>query len=544
MVSLPTLSPSRCVLIIGDEALYIYDSGAGKTRLIESVAWGTANFEDSVADIVRRECRGKSLLILNDMTDQHFKGGQRLPKVSPMDRANVLSRKLNMSFPNYPIRGALPIKDKGGKFMSSSLKANVGGGMYLFAAVPMSEPVSKTMSAVKLSLAAIAGFTLLPIESSDMVQAFAEKAMKRDKTKSRWAIMIGQHMGGGLRQVITRDGQLAMTRMTPVTDMETDPAAWVSEVTQEFKATISYLSRFGYTPDDGTEVFVISTPSVGQELQAQIDVPCNFTHYTVTEAAEVLGCRIGLQPDQYHADPLHAAWVGRKSRFIMPMDAMDIKKIYGPRQAAMFGGLLLFCSAAYFAWTLMSTTQSWFELRDNLVSQKRIQGEVEVQYQAELDRMKALGFDIKLIQSSLKTFKALEADGVHPLPLFQAIGKALGTDLRVDKMIVSRKGPVNFAMPVVDPNTGETVPGKSSLEAILVLSFPPTIDPEFGVRQVNDLSRRLSTTLPEGYKVAISKQVADLISTENTAGEAGASNNGGEKQEDYKAEITIRGPLQ
>lgn len=538
MPSLSFLAPARCVLVIGDEALYIYDEGATSTRLVETVLWSVANFESSVSDIIKRECKGKPVLILNDMTDQHFKGGQRLPKVGAMDRANVLTRKLNAAFPNYPIRGALLIKDKA---------ASKTGAVYLFASVPMSEPVSKTLAAVKQSLAAIAGFTLLPIESSDMVKAFADKSMKRDKTKSRWAIMVGQHMSGGLRQVITRDGQLAMTRMTPVTDLATDPEAWVNEVTQEFKATISYLSRFGYNPEDGTEVTVISTPSAGQELQARIDVPCNFNHYTVTEAAEVLGFKIGPQDNQYNADPLHAAWAGRKSRFILPMEALDIKKLGGPRQAAMVAALVLFLGAGYLAWQLATESQGWMEARDSLADQKRMQTTVDAQYQTEVERMKQLGFDIKLIQSSLKTFRALEADGIHPLPLFKAVGTSLGQELRLDKMIVKRVGAAELGLPPADPANPQPTDKDakaSNLEAILTLSFPPTIEPEVGVKQVNDLKARLTTNLPPTYTVAVSKQVADLIYTENTGGEVGTPKDKDAKKEDFKAEITIKGPLQ
>ena len=537
MPSLSFLAPARCVLVIGDEALYIYDESASSTRLVETVLWSATNFESSVADIIKRECKGKPVLILNDMTDQHFKGGQRMPKVGAMDRANVLTRKLNAAFPNYPIRGALPIKDKAAKT----------GAAYLFAAVPMSEPVSKSLSAVKQSLASIAGFVLLPIESSDMVKAFADKAMKRDKTKSRWAILIGQHIGGGLRQVITRDGQLAMTRMTPITDLGTDPDAWVNEVTQEFKATISYLSRFGYAPEDGTEVTVISTPSAGQDLQARIDVPCNFNHYTVTEAAEVLGFRIGPQDNQYHADPLHAAWAGRKTRFILPMEALDIKKLGGPRQAAMVAMLVLSLGAGYLAWELATQSQNWLETRDSLSDQNRMKTEVEAQYKTEVDRMAQLGFDIKLIQSSLKTFRALEADGIHPLPLFKAVGLSLGQELRLDKMIVKRDGVSELGIPQPDPASPQPtdkVAALSNLEAILTLSFPPTLDPEIGAKQVNDLKTRLATNLPATYTVSVSKQVADLSYTANTGGEVGTPKDTDAKKEDFKAEITIRGPLQ
>jgi hypothetical protein len=533
------LTPSRCVLIIGDEGLYVYETGFSKTRLIDSVTWGSKDLEETVSDIIRRECKGKPVLIVNDMTDQHFKGGQRIPKVGPLDKANVVARKLNVAFPNYPIRGALPVKDRA---RGKSLTPALSGGTYLFAAVPMSEPVQRTLSSVRASLAPISGFVLLPIESSDMVRALAEKAMKKDKRKSRWAVLLGQHMGGGLRQVITRDGQLAMTRMTPVADMDTDPQGWVNDVAQEFQATISYLTRFGYNPEDGMEVFVIATPSAGEQLRSQLSVECNFTSYTVTEAASTLGLKIGPQDDQYHADPLQAAWIGQKAKFILPMEAMDVKKIHAPRQAAMVAGLALFLGASYLAWETMSQAQALLMARENLLDQRRIQQNVESQYQSELERMQSLGFDVKLIQNSLRTFAELESSGIHPLPLVQAIGKALGPDLRIDKLTVTTQGP-QLSGPSSRPVPGSTPPAGTFI-ANLVLSFPSSIDPEFSVRQVNDLSRRLSAELPEGYKVEIAKQVANMSYTDNTVGAVGQQTGSAQQRpENYQAELVIRGPL-
>lgn len=537
--SISFLTPLRAVLMIGDEALYIYEVSGSKTRLIDTVLWSAQDFEDTVAEILRRECKGKQILVLNDMTDQHFKGGQRIPRVSAMDKAGVLSRKLAVAFPNYPIRGALPVKDKLSKSASAALKANAAGGLYLFAAVPMSEPVSKTMAAIKQSMASIAGFTLLPVESSDMLKALTDKASKKEKVKPRWAVMIGQHQSGGLRQVIIRDGQLAMTRMTPVTDLNTDPEAWTNEVAQEFKATISYLSRFGYSPNDGTEVFVIATPSAGETLRTKIDVPCNYSSFTVSEAANALGMRLGQQDDQYHADPLHAAWAGRKTRFILPMEALDIKKVSGPRQAAMAAALILFCGAAWLSWQMMSQTQALITAKNNLTDQRRKQDEAQKEYDVELARMQELGFDIKLIQGALNTFKEFEDNSMDTLPFAQGIGRALGDELRLDKLsVITQKGKTTTA-----PD-GTQAMSKPALEAILTFSFPGTIDPEYGVRQVGDLSRRLGENLPAGYEVQISKQVADLSYTENTVGEVGSTNNPNAKPEDFKAEITIKGQVQ
>lgn len=548
MSVLPFLSSARCILIIGDESLYIYETGGNSTRLIDTIPWTTRDFEGTVSDTIRRECRGKSVLVMNDMTDQHFKGGQRIPKVQPLDRANVIARRLNMAFPNYPIRGALQIRDRAGK---AATAANAAGGLYLFAAVPMSEPVSKTLAALKLSMSSITGFVLLPVEASDMVRALADKVMKQERTNSRWAVFMGQHLNGSLRQVITRDGQLAMTRMTPISDLDGDSTAWVNDVAQEFKATLSYLTRFGYSSDDGMEVFAIATPSAGEDLQAQIGSECNFHHYTASEAANILGIRLGLQDDQYHADALHAAWAGKKKKFILPMDAVDVKRIHAPRKAATIAAALLFCSGLYLTWMLMSQTGAWVSARGELDAQRKDQTEVEAQYDAEVKRLEALGFDVRLIRSSLDSFKRFDAESLHPMALIQDIGKAVGADLRLDRLSVAAE-PVKPAVdsagrPLPNANPNEVKAG--TFTATLTFSFPYTIEPEEGIRQVNQLQQRLVSELPSTYAVEVVKQVADLSYTDSTVGAVGSPgvapsvNTTAENTEDYKAEITIKGPL-
>lgn len=532
--------------MIGDEALYIFETGYRATRLVDTVPWASADAEEIAAEIIRRECGGKPILIVNDMTDQHFKGGQRMPKVGPLDRANVVALKLNVAFPNYSIRGALPIKEaapRSAKGKTEPPQKKPSGGLYLFAGVPMSDPVKKTLDVVRRSMAPVSGFVLLPVESSGLVGALAEKVMKREKTKSRWAVILGQHMGGGLRQVVIRDGQLAMTRMTPVASLEADPDAWVEEVSQEFKATISYLSRFGYAPEDGIEVFVIATPSAGQALQSRIDVACNFTSYTVTEAAGVVGIQLGPQDDQYHADALHAAWIGRKTRFVLPMQAVDVKKIHAPRQAAMLAMLLLIGGGGYMGWQLMSQSQSLIEAQHTLQAQRRAQVDIESQYAAELARMEALGFDVRLIQGALRSFAELEKGGVHPLPLVQGIGRALGTDVRLDKIVVTTNTAQAQTSPARAQASGSDISKGGNFTATLTLSFPATIEPEVGVRQVGDLGRRLAAELPSEYSVEVVKQVADLSYTDNTVGEVGQSGPNARPRDDYRAEIAIKGPL-
>ena len=540
MVSL--FSPSRCVLLVGDEALYVYSAGPRGAVLADSVPWQAEDFEDNVTQLIRKECKGKPVLILNDMTDQHFKGGQRLPKVSSMDKAQVLRRKLQVSFPNYPIRGALQIKQGREAGQAQKDFATVGGkgspkamgGLYLFAAVPMSEPISKTIAAVRKSMAPIAGFCLLPVEASDMVTQLAQKISGKGKKAARWTVFIGQHQNGDLRQVITRDGQLAMTRMTSVANVDTDPDTWAREVNHELKATISYLSRFGYTPDEGTDMIVIAAPQAGEALEKLIDFDCNYRSFTAPEAARIIGVNIGQQEEPRFADPLHVAWAGRKTRFIMPMEAAEVSKIYRPRQYAMVGIFALALGGGYFTWQVMGQMTNMMGAHSEINTQTRAMAQVETEYNQEIERMAALGFDVKLIQGSISTFEAFEKDRVSLLPIVAKIGEALGNELRLDFVRAER------VQETVKSISGESEEAYSLMDMRIALTFPATINPEVGIREINNLERQLKSLLP-GFDVKIERQVASPEYTAATQGTVGQTDGTG-GPEAYPAEISIRGP--
>lgn len=538
-MAIPFLTPARCVLLIGDDALHVYNVSFNAVTLVDSVLWQADDFEDIVVGLIRKDCGGKPVLVLNDMTDQHFKGGQRLPNVGPMDRANVLQRKLKVAFPNYPIRGALPIKkvkkgSKSGKMVAS--------GLYLYAAVPMSEPVAKTVNVVRKSMTSIAGFCLLPIETADMVSALSTKLAGKSREPSRWVIFMGQHHGGALRQVITRDGQLAMTRMTPISmPAEGDDVdAWAQEVFQEFRATIGYLSRFGFSSDDSMDVIVVANPQAGNVLEGLIDVPCHYSTFTAPEAAREIGISIGRQEAPYYADALHVAWAGRKNKFVLPMQARELTRIHMPRQVAAVAMFLLILGGGYLAWQAASHAQSMVTTGGDLDSQRRVLAQAEVEYEQEVTRMAELGFDVKLIQGAIDTYDTLDKRRMKVMPLILKIDEALGNELRLDALNVEYV--LDRSKIGVTDAYGQPVEQTPEMEAALKLSFPPSIEPEYAFAEVNNLQRRLSAILPD-FDVVIEKKPAGLEYNDDFTGEAGRTAED-IADEELVAEIKIRGAVQ
>lgn len=532
-MALSFFSPARTVLLISDEALYIYAvSGAG-ARVVEIIPWEADNFEQNVANVIAKDCGGKPVLILNDMVEQHYRKERVIRSgVGVFDKSGMLKRKLNVTFPNYPVRAAYPLKEKLPKTDKKQ-----AADIYIFAAVPGSSQFTKTITAARKSLASIAGFCLLPVESSDMVKALSDKLSKGRKQKSKWAVFMGQHKNGGLRQIVTKDGELALTRMTPISDVDTDAGLWANEVYQEFKATMSYLSRFGYQVEDGLDVIVVGDPMAGESLEGLIEDDCNYSSMTAEEAARILGLPFSRGGDDRYADVLHTGWAGRKSKFILPMQAAQIDQVSKPRQMAMAASVLLLLSAAFFGYKAFDRFQSTAQTFMDLDTAKRRYAQLDVQYQKEVKRKEDLGFDVRLVQSSIAVHNDLEKKRIKPLRILSGVGHALGKDLRVDQISIKRPEKT-----LVGALTASRDDAPATLfEASMQMTYPSTTDIDRGNQEVRDLSQRLRDLLP-GRKVEVTKFLKDYEYVEEIVVESGDLDKK-DIEQDFVAEIKITGAV-
>lgn len=528
-MSLALFAPSRTVVLIADEALSIFSTGFRGVRLVETIPWDSEDFEQSVAATLSKDCGGKPVLILNDMVEQHYRK-ERVPNVGVLDKANVLQRKLNVTFPSYPVKAALPLKEKIPK-----TEKTAAASIYIFAAVPGTDAFNKTMAAVSRSLVPVVGFGMLPVESSDLVKALGAKLAKKNRTKSKWVVFMGQHRNGSLRQIVTKNGELALTRMTPVTDQTTNPDAWLTEIGQEFKATMSYLTRFGYAPDDGLDLIVITDSETGARLEENIEADCHFTSMTISDAAQMLGVALGHQEQQTYADALHVAWAGRKSKMLLPMKAKAIDSVSRPRQAALAASLLLFLGAAFQGYQVMDKYQAIALQKSDLEDARQSRAQLNVQYQKEVKRKEDLGFDIRLVQSSLAVYDELERKNIKPLEVLYGVGRALGRDLRLDQITV-QKPQANLA-PKLLAGGAATTP---LYEAAMQMTFPSTTNIDKGNDEVRGLRDRLQTYLPDNT-IQVTKFLKDYEYTENVVVETGEADKKNVSQ-DFVAEIFVRGP--
>lgn len=534
-MSLSLLPSQKTILMVSDDALFVYSMTQKGMRLVDTVPWDAADFEQNVASVIAQECGGKSVIILNDMVEQHYRK-ERVMKagVGAMDRGAMLKRKLNVAFPNYPMRAAYPLKEKVAKIDNKS-----AADIYIFAAIPNTKQFLKVIGAVQKSLAPVSGFGLLPVESTDMVRALSKKLAKKGAPQAKWVVFIGQHKGGGLRQVVIKGDDLALTRMTPISDTQSDVLAWTTEVQQEFKATMSYLSRFGYQPEDGLDVILIGNKEAGSSFEAMLDQPCNFYALSVSDAASALGLNIGPQDDNRHADLLHAAWVAKKSKMLLPMKAQQLDTVSRPRQAAAAGAFILFVGAAFLAYQLFNVFTDMSSVYTDLDDAQKRASQLNSQFQREVKRKEDLGFEIRLVQSSIAVVDEFEKKNILVLQVMNGIGQALGKDMRVDRVLLSRPGGGVIAPVSINIDGSEEAKSPLFLGA-LQLTYPSTTNIDKGNQEVNDLRDRLVKTLPD-HKVEVTKLLKDYEYVEEIVVETGDLEKENLKQ-DFIAEIKIEGP--
>ena len=146
---------------------------------------------------------------------------------------------------------------------------------------------------------------------------------------------------------------------------------------------------------------------------------------------------------------------------------------------------------------------------------------------------------MKLIGGSIEAFNEFEDSEMKVLPVVGAIGEALGPQMRLDNLDVSYIVPKKEANPNPYYVPPEEEKKKPEMEALLYLSFPPSMDPEKGFFEVKALEKRLPA-----HKIGIVKQVAERVYMSGVSGESSAVKEEEARTEDYTAQISIRGPAQ
>lgn len=430
---------NRRVLLVGGEGVVLYaPQGKGVVRET-SISWEVPNFDQQLTEAFGAKNQSKSVVVLFDGTDQTYRKEENIPKLSPIDRPRFVKRKLELAFPSYPIRASLEVKPPKKKGAAGKSAPKVPPS-FLFVALPETDQLDRIGNAMYESGVPVTGFGLLPLESTGLVDELSDKIFGgKGVKKSRWAVLVGQHETGGLRQIVIKDGNLALTRLTPTSEAGASGQGWVEEVTREFKATLTYISRFGYSNDDGLDIIVVCGEAEKQFFDQKAIPVTNFRCVNVSEALRFIGARtFGLEKTNF-SDALHAAWVGRKSSMKLPIKVPSIHRIMVPRLAARIGsGLMALSIVGLLAFTAQDF-QSYRSL-DQDVEQKQIQkSSLSREYDQESKVFDSLPIKPAIVKAALQVKKVLEKNTMDLRPLLHTLKNALPSDARMESLVVEHE---------------------------------------------------------------------------------------------------------
>lgn len=548
---LPFPGQSRNILLVGDEGITIFNASGGGVRYIDQLAWLTPDFEDKLSDTLRKDCPKKPIVILYDMVEQHYRK-ERVPKVGPFDKANVIKRKVAITFPNYKMRAALALKaSKSKSEESKGLKSSP----YLFAAVPSSELMSSLLRGVVASGLPIRGLYLLPVEGVGLINKVSKK-VSSDKAKPAWTLFIGQHGSGNLRQIVTKDGELALTRMTPFSEQQENTQAWSQSIFQEYKVTISYLSRLGYNSDDGIEIILVGPEGARTEIENYFSEDSAILHQmSVDEAASYAGVKTGLDQDSDFADLLYVAWAGQATKFALPLPVESFERATKPRLIANVLMVLALGATLWFGYQSASTTASYLSVGSELKKKEALLvGEKET-YARLLDEKEREGYDIRLYKGAFEAEKELNEYALKPFTILKGIATALGPVLSIDDILIRHADDNEIRFENLDavPTSGGGFNFNNNfgnnqnkdgyeLYSRLSMTFAASVPQEEAQRILEDLVRQLGNRLPN-YTVSIEKAVRDRAYEIDVEGQIGVQSQRPELQEDNTAVIEIRGAV-
>jgi hypothetical protein len=546
-----SFSQKRSILFLADNELIIYKSASKKISYVQSIPWEEQGFVQTVVQILMKQLGGQPVLIINDMSDVQFKSNQTVAKVSVMDQEKVLSRKLEMTFPSYTIRGAVKVKAQKDKI---NLDEKINKNNFLFAAVPSSHQIKKISQIIESSSISIVGIVVLPIESSlSLANLVGSKVQAKSKvsTKDDWTIFVGQQSQGSIRQVVVRDGSLAMTRVTPVTEYMLDKDAWVDDVVQDIGTTIGYLSRFGYNPNySKTNIVVVSDSEACKSIQDSLKVECAFYSYSLSEALERLKLKINPKtlPDSqlYSAQILYAALINDKIKYEMPLYIPEVQGIIEARK--VFPVLVMILSIlSFFAFGYLGALgYNLFCVKRDIKNQENALAEATKVHDETHKKLLSLGVNVDYVRSSLIAYKFIYENNNQFTPLLGIMSKSLPEDLYINKLDYNSK--IDFlpisSLPLT--SLGDTfalyeqnkiVKSAKPFDLTLAVKFPKDVDLRLARVQMDFIKKTLGTSLPD-YDILITKSLMGLDQSAVVSG-GGASPEAGSNEK--LLEIQIKG---
>ena len=495
------------ILFIGNDGLQHFVCKGRYASLQDQYGWDQPDLVKSLAAALRKVGQNVPIILLSDQTEQQYRKDV-LPKAGVMDRKKMLDRKLNMAFAQMPYRAALPIK-------SAPRDLDTPAPNVLFAGIPQTAEMTKVVQAVTESEVILGDVALVPVEAVQMINRLIKALHERTQIidRPRWTILLTQQKTGGLRQIVLQDGELALTRLTPIFVSNEQELGQVRDVIiKEFQATLTYLARFGYVTADGIDVIVITSELLGEGLQ-QANLPVTHLYtLSVSEATRILKTGVQTVGDTLYSDGLFAA-VTANHKILLPLQNAALKPLQQGRKLIWLGAMLLsvsmlaLCGGAAWVQTQISALNTQIDTSQN------DQRTMQIRYNDLAKVLNTLKYKPEMVQAVLNVRDELVKTNLNTEPTLQAVNGMIDKGTVILQNVTIEPAKLNAQTvggPPPAPPLNATSPAyPPRITVMLTIGFVSGGDNEGNARLTEQLVAQLKTKFTQ-HTVRVNKMVGNL----------------------------------
>ncbi len=504
------------MLLIGEECAKLYNHQGRAFTLIGTYKRGEGSYI-GLTEALRARVNFP-LNIIVDTLDQYYRR-EVLPKVNPFDRAKIERRKLEFIYPNFDIRGAIPLKPVPGRAQEAPYL------LVALAPTPELNSILDFLAELQFSLRDIA---LLPLELLPFMAKMSEQLLEhQSESNSRWRLLLARNETGGMRQIISRDGELALTRLTPLRRDISDMDNETQLLAEEINASLGYLARLGFDAKDGLDVIILGDHPVAEALR-QRGLPLRHVlDLTPAQAAKKL--KLGACHGPY-ADDFFALALSRHTLELplLPPKIAERQKRRTRIRTFLLGAALITASLSFYF------TQNVAQIFQRDAEIALAQAQIIV-LQSQLDGLEtSLGvYPVKApqIAAVLDIYKHIQTLPTNPLKHWQQITANLPRNLRLNAYSWRN---------LLDTNTTVTASATVAEQSIARLTLDLRLQDNAtqSIVAVNQLQATLKNALPN-TNISITKQAMDLLQDQTFTASFGVNSSGENLRGNNEAEITL-----
>ena len=492
----------RFVLLIGDTGALIARLSGSR---IVSHQYLTGTIEENIrqAKLALSEFPNDPVVMLYDVLGQTYRR-DRLPPVNLLDRPKILARKLDSLFSGAELKGGMQLGRSAGE---------IRGYDYLFASITSSPEITEWQSVLSQIDNPTSDIRLLPVESVTLIQRLLHADDAKPSRPNPWNILITHHRTGGFRQIVTREGGLAIARMTPSAASIDSPAEIADLLRREVGATIDYITRLGFDRAEGLDAIFIGRSDISAALKnAQLPVR-RLTAYSPAQAEGLVGISGARDDSGHYTDLLHAAWGASRIVPALSIWARDLRQartrvlatVWGARALAAASLAAILYSANIY-WEIQRTETEYAQLESTRAA-------LQQRYDEEVSKLDSGPMPIARMRDIIAVHAQLQNADIDLIQLYTVINSALSENVRLRALDIEIAPPQLTLAPVQDPPLPadaqiETPP--IEVEIVLDLDLSSFREAELAIAEADRMTQALRVALPD-MKVRILRQPLHIL---------------------------------